>query len=148
MPEHDPLAAESYAYDLPEELIAQEPLADRAAARLLVVSRADGSLAHRSIRDLPDLLRPGDLVVVNDTKVVPARLVGRRAKTGGRWEGLFLRREADGPHAGAWVVLAQTRGRRADRAHGPRRHRKRVARPRRPGRRWRVAGEAGGPVAG
>jgi len=49
--------------------------------------------------------------VVNDTKVVPARLVGRRAKTGGRWEGLFLRREADGPHAGAWVVLAQTRGR-------------------------------------
>jgi S-adenosylmethionine:tRNA ribosyltransferase-isomerase len=104
-------AAASYAYDLPDELIAQEPLADRAAARLLVVNRADGSLVHRSIRDLPGLLAPGDLVVVNDTKVVPARLVGRRARTGGRWEGLFLRREPGGPDVSAWVVLAQTRGR-------------------------------------
>lgn len=110
---HDPLAAESYAYDLPEDLIAQEPLADRAAARLLVVDRAHGSLSHRSIRDFPGLLRPGDLLVVNDTKVVPARLLGRREKTGGKWEGLFLRRESAGPHAGAWVVLAQTRGRPA-----------------------------------
>ena len=111
MTDPDPRAADSYAYDLPADLIAQEPLADRAAARLLVVNRADGSLAHRSIRDLPGLLDPGDLVVVNDTKVVPARLVGHRAKTGGKWEGLFLRREAGGSHTGAWVVLAQTRGR-------------------------------------
>lgn len=100
--------ADSYAYDLPAELIAQEPLADRAAARLLVVNRADGTLAHRTIRDLPGLLAAGDLVVVNDTKVVPARLVGRRERTGGRWEGLFLRRSDE---AGVWVVLAQTRGR-------------------------------------
>lgn len=111
MPDPDPQAADTYDYDLPGELIAQEPLADRAAARLLVVNRTDGSLAHRSIRDLPGLLDPGDLVVVNDTKVVPARLLGHREKTGGRWEGLFLRREDAGPQAGAWVVLAQTRGR-------------------------------------
>jgi S-adenosylmethionine:tRNA ribosyltransferase-isomerase len=110
-------AADAYDYDLPAELIAQEPLTDRAAARLLVVNRADGALTHRSIRDLPALLAPGDLLVVNDTKVVPARLVGRREQTGGRWEGLFLRRaadEADGEGGPAtWVVLAQTRGRPA-----------------------------------
>ena len=102
-----------YDYDLPRELVAQEPIADRAAARLLHVRRADGALGHRHVRDLPDLLRPGDLVVVNDTRVVPARLVGRRAATGGRWEGLFLREERAGPQAGAWVVLAKTRGRPA-----------------------------------
>jgi S-adenosylmethionine:tRNA ribosyltransferase-isomerase len=101
--------AETYAYDLPADLIAQEPLADRAAARLLVVNRADGSLAHRSIRDVPSMLAPGDLVVVNDTKVVPARLVGCREKTGGKWEGLFLRTDDEA----AWVVLARTRGRPA-----------------------------------
>jgi S-adenosylmethionine:tRNA ribosyltransferase-isomerase len=111
MTDPDPHAADSFAYDLPAELIAQDPLADRAAARLLVVNRAEGSLSHRTIRDLPGLLAAGDLVVVNDTKVVPARLVGRRAKTGGRWEGLFLRRDGDGSHGEPWVVLAQTRGR-------------------------------------
>jgi S-adenosylmethionine:tRNA ribosyltransferase-isomerase len=100
-----------YDYDLPRNLIAQEPLSDRTAARLLVVQRPDGPLAHRQIRDLPEILRPGDLVVVNDTKVVPARLVGRRAATGGTWEGLYLRQETAGPEAGAWILLAQTRGR-------------------------------------
>lgn len=105
--------AGDYDYALPPERIAQEPLADRSAARLLVVSRADGGLAHRHVRDLPEILRPGDLLVVNDTRVVPARLVGRRARTGGAWEGLYLRTEADGPHAGAWVMLARTRGRPA-----------------------------------
>lgn len=111
MSDRDSGLAATYDYDLPEDRIAQEPLADRAAARLLVVRRADGSLAHQSLRELPGLLAAGDLLVVNDTKVVPARLVGRRAATGGKWAGLFLRREAAGPHAGAWVVLAQTRGR-------------------------------------
>jgi len=100
-----------YDYDLPRELIAQEPLADRTAARLLVVRRPDGPLSHRHVRDLPEILRPGDLVVVNDTKVVPARLVGRRMNTGGAWEGLYLREETAGPQAGAWMLLAQTRGR-------------------------------------
>jgi S-adenosylmethionine:tRNA ribosyltransferase-isomerase len=111
MSDFDPGLAATYDYHLPEDRIAQEPLADRAAARLLVIQRADGSLEHRTLRDLPGLLAAGDLLVVNDTKVVPARLVGRRAATGGKWEGLFLRHEAGGPHANAWVVLAQTRGR-------------------------------------
>jgi len=105
--------AAQYDYELPRELIAQEPLADRATARLLHVRRADGAIAHRGVRDLPAILRPGDLLVVNDTRVVPARLVGRRAATGGRWEGLFLRVVGEGADAGAWVVLAQTRGRPA-----------------------------------
>lgn len=100
--------ADLYDFVLPPELIAQEPLADRAAARLLVVDRATGGLQHRHVRELPQILRPGDLVVVNDTRVVPARLVGRREKTGGRWEGLFLRID---PASGAWELLAQTRGR-------------------------------------
>lgn len=105
--------ADLYDYDLPPELIAQRPLADRSAARLLVVRRSDGSLEHRHVRDLPELLAAGDLVVVNDTRVVPARLVGRRAATGGKWEGLFLQVEREGEHAGAWRLLAQTRGRPA-----------------------------------
>jgi S-adenosylmethionine:tRNA ribosyltransferase-isomerase len=99
--------ASAYDYDLPRDLIAQEPLADRTAARMLVVNRADSALSHRHVRDLPAILRPGDLLVVNDTRVVPARLDGRRAKTGGRWEGLWLGSNAEG----TWRLLAQTRGR-------------------------------------
>ena len=105
--------ADLYDYDLPPDLVAQEPLPDRSAARLLHLRRSDGSIAHRHVRDLPELLRPGDLVVVNDSRVLPARLVGRRAATGGKWEGLFLRTETTGDHAGAWVLLAQARGRLA-----------------------------------
>jgi S-adenosylmethionine:tRNA ribosyltransferase-isomerase len=99
--------ADLYDYDLPEELIAQQALQQRADARLLVLRRADGVIDHRHVRDLPELLAPGDLVVVNDTRVVPARLVGRRAATGGKWEGLFLQEEP----GGGWRILAQTRGR-------------------------------------
>jgi len=109
----DPDLAGSYDYDLPPELIAQEPLADRAAARLLVVERAGGSLRHAQIRDLPGLLSPGDLVVVNDTQVVPARLIGRRAETGGRWEGLFLAEQSTEESRCRWSILAKTRGRPA-----------------------------------
>jgi S-adenosylmethionine:tRNA ribosyltransferase-isomerase len=100
--------ADLYDYELPPDLIAQESLADRAAARLLVVDRATAAMKHRHVRDLPQILRAGDLVIVNDTRVVPARLVGRRVKTGGRWEGLFLRVDAA---SGAWELLASTRGR-------------------------------------
>jgi S-adenosylmethionine:tRNA ribosyltransferase-isomerase len=102
--------ADLYDYDLPPELIAQQALADRAAARLLVVHRATGTLEHRQISDLPEILAPGDLVVVNDTRVVPARLIGRRAATGGAWEGLFLRVDET---TGLWQILAHTRGRPA-----------------------------------
>ena len=100
--------ADGYDYSLPEELIAQHGLEQRDQARLLVVRRDSSKIEHRRILDLPDLLAPGDLVVVNDSRVVPARLLGRRAATGGRWEGLFLRQD---PESGDWQVLAQTRGR-------------------------------------
>jgi S-adenosylmethionine:tRNA ribosyltransferase-isomerase len=100
--------ADLYDYDLPADLIAQEPLERRADSRLLTVRRGDGAIAHRHVRDLPEILRPGDLLVVNDTRVVPARIVGRRLRTGGRWEGLFLKTN---DATGAWQLLAQTRGR-------------------------------------
>ncbi|HET9298747.1 MAG TPA: tRNA preQ1(34) S-adenosylmethionine ribosyltransferase-isomerase QueA [Candidatus Polarisedimenticolaceae bacterium] len=83
------LRLEDYAYDLPEEQIAQEPLPRRDASRLLVLDRDTGEVAHRAFLDLPDVLAPGDLVVVNDTRVVPARLLGRK-RTGGRAEILLL----------------------------------------------------------
>ncbi|MEX0820044.1 MAG: tRNA preQ1(34) S-adenosylmethionine ribosyltransferase-isomerase QueA [Pirellulaceae bacterium] len=95
-----------YDYDLPRELIAQQPLARRADARLLVVDRQRESLEHCYVRDLPELLSPGDAVVLNNTRVVPARLVGYRTQTGGRWSGLFLSADANG----LWQVLGQTRG--------------------------------------
>src|SRR5258707_13353359 len=93
-------------YDLPPHLIAQQPPAERDRSRLLVARRADGSLTHRLFRDLPELLDPGDLLVLNDTRVLPARLVGRRERTGGRWEGLFLRERA----GVGWELLGQSRG--------------------------------------
>jgi len=68
-----------FHYDLPQDLIAQQPLLDRAASRLLHVSAANKTFADRQFRDFPDLLRPGDLVVFNNTRVFPARLYGRRA---------------------------------------------------------------------
>lgn len=98
-----------FDYELPTHLIAQEPCAARDEARLLVLDRAGATLRHRTFHDLPELLAPGDLLVLNDTKVMPARLVGRRARTGGKWEGLFLRQLPDG----LWELLCQTRGRLA-----------------------------------
>ncbi len=95
-----------YDYELPPHLIAQTPAPCRSDARLLVVDRALNSLSHRHIRDLPELLRADDCLVINDTRVVPARLIGTRTQTGGQWEGLFL--EAD-PN-GLWRVMGKTRG--------------------------------------
>lgn len=86
-------------YDLPAELIAARPAEPRDASRLLVVPRGVGELRHHTFRDLPALLQPGDLLVFNDTRVIPARFFCRRA-TGGRIEGLFIREEDDG-----WRVL-------------------------------------------
>ncbi len=96
-----------YDYDLPPELIAQEPLPERADSRLLVVDRATSRLAHRHVRDLPQLLGAGDALVLNETQVVPARLVGRRTSTGGRWEGLFLGCDP----GGLWQLICKCRGR-------------------------------------
>src|SRR5947209_18932911 len=97
----------AFDYDLPPHLIAQHPAPERDQARLLVLRRGAGVVGHRVFADLPELLAPGDLLVLNDTRVVPARLLGRRAATGGKWEGLFLRPLADG----SWEILCQTRGR-------------------------------------
>jgi S-adenosylmethionine:tRNA ribosyltransferase-isomerase len=82
-----------FDYDLPAERIAQEPLAERDASRLLVLDRAGGAWRHHVFHDLPDLLRPGDLVVVNRSRVFPARLLGTRSG-GGRAEVLLLREAA------------------------------------------------------
>lgn len=79
-----------FDYELPQELIAQEAVEPRDAARLMVLDRKTGSVAHRRVRDLPDLLVSGDLLVANDTKVLPARLAARRA-TGGQVEVLLIR---------------------------------------------------------
>jgi S-adenosylmethionine:tRNA ribosyltransferase-isomerase len=92
-------------YDLPARLIAQQPPPNRDGARLLHLSPG-GGIGHRNFRDLPDLLRVGDLLVLNDTRVLPARLFGHRTGTGGKWEGLFLRETP----AGLWELMAQTRG--------------------------------------
>jgi S-adenosylmethionine:tRNA ribosyltransferase-isomerase len=101
----------AFEYHLPEHLIAQESAERRDASRLLVLRRTrEGSpagIAHHVFSDLPGLLSPGDLLVLNDTRVVAARLVGRRARTEGKWEGLFVREQPDG----TWELLVQTRGR-------------------------------------
>ncbi|AOY60254.1 MULTISPECIES: tRNA preQ1(34) S-adenosylmethionine ribosyltransferase-isomerase QueA [Desulfococcus] len=78
-----------YRYDLPQDLIAQSPSARRDASRLLCLNRGDGRIAHRVFADLPALLDPSDLLVINDTEVVPARLYGRKA-SGGKVEILIL----------------------------------------------------------
>jgi S-adenosylmethionine:tRNA ribosyltransferase-isomerase len=95
-----------FDYELPSHLIAQHPCEPRDQSRLLVVNRRFRTLAHRIFADLPDLLNPGDLLILNDTRVLPARLRGRRERTGGKWEGLFLRTLPDG----SWEILCQTRG--------------------------------------
>jgi S-adenosylmethionine:tRNA ribosyltransferase-isomerase len=96
-----------FDFDLPPHLIAQHPAPERERSRLLVLRRAEGTIAHQHFADLPALLNPGDLLILNDTRVLPARLLGRREKTGGKWEGLFLRQHPDG----LWEMLCQTRGR-------------------------------------
>jgi S-adenosylmethionine:tRNA ribosyltransferase-isomerase len=97
----------AYDYELPPDRIAAEPLPERDAARMLVLDRKTQRSDHHTIRDLPALLNPGDCLVLNDTRVIPARLFGRRTSTGGRWEGLFLGTTPDGN----WRLIGQTRGR-------------------------------------
>jgi len=81
-----------FDYDLPEELIAQHPVPVRDQSRLLVLDRAAGTIAHRRFYDLPSYLVPGDTLVFNDTRVIPARLVGTKADTGGKVEIFLLNR--------------------------------------------------------
>ncbi len=86
------LKTSDFHYELPEELIAQDPLSDRSSSRLMVMDRDTGAVTHRYFRDLPGYLNRGDVLVLNDTKVIPARLMGRREGTGGAVEVLLLRR--------------------------------------------------------
>jgi S-adenosylmethionine:tRNA ribosyltransferase-isomerase len=94
-------------FDLPVDRIAQHPLPQRDQSRLLVLHRADGTTAHHHFNELPHFLTANDLLVFNDTRVIPARLVGRRARTEGKWEGLFIRTREDA----TWELMFQTRGR-------------------------------------
>ena len=83
-----------FDYDLPESFIAQTPLEPRDASRLMVLNRSAETLTHAAFRDLPDYLRPGDVLVFNDTRVIPARLFAKKAGTGGQVELLMLKRRA------------------------------------------------------
>jgi S-adenosylmethionine:tRNA ribosyltransferase-isomerase len=99
--------ANMFDYEVPRQLVAQEPLRHRTDARLMVVDRRRQQIDHCHIRDLPQLLPDGDRLVLNDTRVIPAQLVGRRAQTGGRWHGLFIEMTP----TGHWRILCKTRGR-------------------------------------
>ncbi|MBQ9042774.1 MAG: tRNA preQ1(34) S-adenosylmethionine ribosyltransferase-isomerase QueA [Eggerthellaceae bacterium] len=100
-----------YEYELPPELIAQEPAAERDGCRLLVMDRATGALEDRIFRDIVDYIEPGDLLVVNETRVLPARLLGAKRGTGGAAEVLLLRevfdREPKTSHTAIWEALVK-----------------------------------------
>ena len=97
------MRTEDFSYVLPEALIAQEPADPRDSSRLLVLHRDSGELEHRGFRDIVNYLRPGDVIVRNDSRVVPARLLGRRA-SGGKVEALLLRQNGD---AATWEALVK-----------------------------------------
>lgn len=98
-----PMLRTDFAFDLPQELIAQHPLDRRDSSRLLCLDRRDGSIRHRHFHDIPELLRPGDLLVMNDSRVLPSRLLGHREGTGGAMELLLLeQKETD-----LWETLAR-----------------------------------------
>lgn len=82
-----------FYYELPEELIAQDPLEDRESSRLLVLDKESGAISHHIFREITDYLNPGDCLVINDTKVIPARLIGEKEGTGAKIELLLLKRK-------------------------------------------------------
>lgn len=97
------LKKSDFFFELPEELIAQDPLADRSASRLLVLHKDSGETAHRIFKDITEYLKPGDCLVLNNTKVIPARLIGKKEDTGAAVEVLLLkRREKD-----VWETLVK-----------------------------------------
>jgi len=89
------LKTHDFYYDLPEELIAQTPLKDRSSSRLLTMNKETGALQHRTFSDILEYLQPGDCLVLNNSRVLPARLLGRREPTGGAVEVLLLRDKGD-----------------------------------------------------
>ena len=84
---------QDFYYELPEELIAQDPLEDRSSSRLLVLDRQSGAVSHHTFREIADYLNEGDCLVINDTKVIPARLIGSKEETGAKIEVLLLKRK-------------------------------------------------------
>ena len=90
----DGLRKKDFYFELPQELIAQDPLEERSSSRLLVLDKHTGAMSHCVFRDVISYLRPGDCLVLNNTKVIPARLLGEREGTGGRVEVLLLKRSA------------------------------------------------------
>lgn len=97
------MLTDDFDYDLPTGLIAQKPAEPRDSCRLLVLDRTSGQVDHRVFSDLPDYLRPGDLLVVNETRVLPARLLGVKDETGGAVEMLLLRER----YENAWECLVK-----------------------------------------
>lgn len=97
-----------FYYELPEELIAQDPLEDRSSSRLLVLDKKTGETEHHVFREIVNYLDPGDCLVINDTKVIPARLIGAKEETGAKIEVLLLKRGADD----VWETLVKP-GRKA-----------------------------------
>ena len=97
------MLTDDFDYDLPTGMIAQEPAQPRDSCRLFVLDRSSGQVDHRRFSDLPDYLRKGDLLVVNETRVLPARLLGEKAETGGAVEVLLLRER----YENAWECLVK-----------------------------------------
>ena len=95
-----------YDYELPEDLIAKFPAEQRENSRLMVVSRTTGTVDDLRFHQLPSILSAGDCLILNNTRVIPARLSGFRTQTGGKWEGLYLGSTAEGD----WHLKGQTRG--------------------------------------
>ncbi|MEQ8197594.1 MAG: tRNA preQ1(34) S-adenosylmethionine ribosyltransferase-isomerase QueA [Clostridiaceae bacterium] len=89
------MRAEDFYFHLPEELIAQHPLEERTNSRLMVLNRKNGEISHKHFYDILDYLNPGDTLVLNDTRVIPARLIGEKEGTGGKIELLLLKRTGD-----------------------------------------------------
>lgn len=106
LPERPRASLADYHYELPEALIAQHPAPERAASRLMVLDRARGTIAHRRFAELPELLTPGDLLVLNDTRVLPTRVFARK-DSGGRVELLFFGPPEERP--GGWACRALAR---------------------------------------
>lgn len=102
------MKVEDFNYDLPKELIAQEPLKDRSSSRLMLLDRNTGNITHETFKNIIDFLKEGDCLVINDTRVIPARLLGQKEDTGGKIEFVLLKNLGDN----VWEVILKP-GRRA-----------------------------------
>jgi len=102
------LKTRDFKFDLPQELIAQVPIEDRASSRLMVLDKETGNIEHKVFRDIIEYLNPGDCLVLNNTRVIPARLIGEKLETGGKIEFLLLKRTEED----TWQALVKP-GKRA-----------------------------------